>query len=151
LALHLSAEYMLDTIFDERLSANDLLPHQNNMLLVETSYINPPCNMEEWLNNAKKKGYRPLLAHPERYQYMEIRDYTRLKNQNILFQLNLPSLVGAYGEIVQKKAICLLKHGFYNYVGTDTHSLKAWNYSVNQKGLNKEVCRMLRGIVVEKK
>ena len=49
--LHLAAEYMIDNIFNERLSKKDLLPHGElkNHLLVETSYFNPPLNFEETL------------------------------------------------------------------------------------------------------
>lgn len=38
----------------------------------------------------------PVLAHPERYVYLEPKDYKQQKRLNVAFQLNLPSLVGAY-------------------------------------------------------
>ena len=108
--LHLAAEYMIDTVFGERLSKKDLLPHGElkNHLLVETSYFNPPLNFEETLKEIYSIGYYPLLAHPERYAYMTEEDYSKLKAEGIRFQLNLLSLKGMYGKMAQKKAEWIL-------------------------------------------
>ncbi|MEE1143085.1 MAG: CpsB/CapC family capsule biosynthesis tyrosine phosphatase [Bacteroidales bacterium] len=123
--LHLAAEYMIDNVFNERLSNKDLLPHGElrNHLLVETSYFNPPLNLEETLQEIYSIGYYPLLAHPERYAYMEDNDYTRLKANGIKFQLNLLSLKGMYGKTAQKKAEWLLSKNYYDQVGSDIHSI----------------------------
>ena len=42
ITLHLAAEYMLDTLFEERFKAGDLLTMEENTILVETSTWNPP-------------------------------------------------------------------------------------------------------------
>lgn len=68
--LNLAAEYMMDNLFEERLEAGDLLPLREGYrqyLLVETSCFNPPMNLVSTLKHIQAKGYRPLLAHPERY------------------------------------------------------------------------------------
>lgn len=121
--LHLAAEYMLDNLFKERLDNNDLLTlgYQGDMLLVETSYFNPPANLHGMLEDIKRKGYYPVLAHPERYAYMEKEDYRDLKDKGIMFQLNLLSLIGLYGNEAQRKVEWLLKKGMCDLVGTDTH------------------------------
>lgn len=123
--LHLAAEYMMDALFEERLQQNDLLPlgDKGNRLLVETSYFTPPMDMDAILNRVKQKGYYPVLAHPERYVYMDKDRYAALKNKDILFQLNLSSLGGAYGAEAKDKARWLLKHNYYNLAGSDLHSL----------------------------
>ena len=68
ITLHLAAENMLDSLFEERMEKIDFLPigAGGRYLLVETSYFNPPMNMEETLQHIKSVGYFPLLAHPER-------------------------------------------------------------------------------------
>lgn len=123
--LHLAAEHMIDGLFAQRLEADDVLPigEEGTRLLVETSYYTPPMNMKAIIDNIKKKGYEPILAHPERYQYMEKDDYKMWKKCGVLFQMNLPSIVGAYGQGVQRKAEWLLKENMYDYCGTDTHSI----------------------------
>ena len=123
--LKLAAEYMLDNLFEERLEKEDLLllEEGKRFLLVETSYFNPPMDLLSVLQRIQKKGYYPLLAHPERYEYMQKRDYQALKEEHVSFQLNLPSLAGMYGKHVQEKAEALLKAGMYDRTGCDIHAI----------------------------
>lgn len=126
--LHLASENMMDSLFSERLEAGDLLPLPEKRLLVETSYFNPPIDMDGILRSVKSKGWYPLLAHPERYMYMDFKRYQELKEQDIQFQLNIPSLVGAYGPEVKAKAEKLLQAGMYDYSGTDLHRLSSFEH-----------------------
>lgn len=119
--LHLAAENMMDGLFVERLSQGEVLPHFPRHLLVETSYYNPPFDLDGILRSVRAKGYFPILAHPERYLYMNDRDYERLKSEGVRFQLNLSSLAGFYGSTARKNALKLLSRGYYDYTGTDLH------------------------------
>ena len=123
--LHLAAEYMLDNLFKERLAHRDLLPigEEGNCLLVETSYFNPPMDLYGMMEKIKSAGFIPVLAHPERYTYMEEKDYHRLKEIGVRLQLNLPSLVRGYGKHVTENANKLLGYGYYHILGSDTHRL----------------------------
>ena len=122
--LHLAAENMMDNLFSERLAAGDLLPlgERADHLLVETSYFNPPINLYETLEAVKARGYYPVLAHPERYVYMGMADYRRLKEMGVKFQLNLPSVCGRYGRQVRATAERLRKDNLYDFTGTDIHN-----------------------------
>ena len=123
--LHLAAENMMDNLFEERLEKNDLLPigPKGDHLLVETSYFNPPMHLYDILLAVREAGYQPILAHPERYVYMEMRDYERLHGLGIKFQLNLFSQTGRYGKHVIKKMEQLQQRHYYSYVGTDLHRI----------------------------
>lgn len=123
--LALAAENMIDSLFEERLSGKNLLPigDEGQHLLVETSYFTPPMNFEEMLEEVMSKGYFPVLAHPERYRYMEEKDYKRLKDMGVLFQVNLMSLVGAYGDTARKKLEYILDNGMADLTGSDIHRL----------------------------
>lgn len=122
--LHLAAENMLDNLFEERLEKNDLLPIGENSdhLLVETSYFTPPMGLKNILLRIKAKGYYPVLAHPERYVYMDKAYYRELKGMGVKFQMNLPSIAGMYGDVVMKKTARLLEEGMYDHIGTDIHN-----------------------------
>ena len=120
--LHLSAENMMDELFESRLEQGIVLPHLARHLLVETSYYNPPFDLYGILSKVKSKGYFPILAHPERYVYMDDAEYRRLKDMGIRFQLNLSSLAGFYGKTAQGKAERMLKLGYYDFTGTDLHN-----------------------------
>ena len=123
--LRLASEYMIDTLFEQRLEARDLLTHGRDTVLVETSTWAPPIDLWEILERMMSYGYRPLIAHPERYRYMTMKDYERLRTMGTVLQLNLPSILGAYGEEVQVKAQMLLDKGFYTMVGSDCHRFRA--------------------------
>ena len=90
---------MLDNLFEERLAKNDLLPlgKDGKHLLVETSYFNPPMGLNNILLRIKSKGYVPILAHPERYVYMDEDDYKHLKSIGVRLQATLPSLLNTSG------------------------------------------------------
>lgn len=125
IGLRLASENMLDALFLDRLEANDFLPHGDNAdrLLVETSYFNPPRGMKDILARIQLAGYQPILAHPERYVYMEEKDYRDLRAKGILFQINYGSLLGFYGRTAQKKALAFHKKGLVDMLGGDLHSL----------------------------
>lgn len=125
LRLHLAAEYMIDTLFESRLSSGDLLVMEDDRLLVETSTWTPPIDFMDRLREIQKAGYRPLLAHPERYRYLSQKDYEELVKLGIGLQLNLPSIVGYYGKTALEKASWLLDKGYYTDFGTDCHRPKA--------------------------
>ena len=142
--LHLAAEYMLDNLFETRLAAGDLLTlgETGCHLLVETSYFNPPMNLFDMLEEIKRKGYYPVLAHPERYIYMHEDDYVRLKGMGVKFQVNLFSLFGAYGLHAAKKSEWLLKKGFNDMFGSDTHRIDDYRDGV-AKRVGRDVLKMI--------
>lgn len=140
--LSLGAENMLDHLFEQRLESGDLLPLNDRFLLVETSYFNPPFQMEELLERIREHGYTPVLAHPERYQYMDMEDYKRLHQNGIIFQLNIPSLTGAYGEVTMNKAKELLERDWYQRLGMDIHSYHFLDAFLHSKMLKKEIKKL---------
>lgn len=126
--LHLAGEYMLDAGFEGQLSQG-LRYLEDKMVLVETSYFNPPHDLDQMLYNTVISGYSPVIAHPERYVYMGMKKYEELKDKDFLFQLNILSLTGYYGETSMKKAEQILDKNMYNLLGTDIHNLgkvKSW-------------------------
>lgn len=133
LELHLGAENMIDNLFEERLKAGDLLTvgEDNDRILVETSYFTPPYGFYDILDSIKAKGLFPILAHPERYIYMSEKDYGRLKSMGVLFQMNLFSLAGFYGQRAKKVAGDLLKKGSYEYAGTDIHTIRVLDHCLD--------------------
>ena len=108
------------------------------LLLVETSYFHPPMGLYDMLEHIRQKGYTPLLAHPERYIYMDGSDYRHLKDMGVLFQLNLLSLTGAYGQDAAVKAHRLLRQRAYSCLGTDLHSLDSFLEYSSEECLTKE-------------
>ena len=143
--LRLASENMLDNLFEERLAQGDLLPlgKEGKHLLVETSYFNPPMGLHDILRSILAAGYYPVLAHPERYVYMDMDDYEKLHEMGILFQLNLPSLHGMYGETAQEKAKGFLKKGWYHLMATDLHRAEALQMLINKRVVDADIANKL--------
>lgn len=123
ISIKAAAEYMMDEEFSTILEKGEILTLKDNLVLVEMSYFSPPNNLFDILFQLGLKGYKPVLAHPERYNsyHNNFRIYQKLKNAGCLFQLNLLSLTENYGKEVKKTTERLLKENMYDFVGTDTH------------------------------
>ncbi len=121
-----AAEYMLDEEFCKLLKARDLLTLKEDHLLVEMSYLNAPVNLFEMLFDIQLAGYKPILAHPERYRFYHNKfdTYHKLKEAGCSFQINLLSLTGYYGDDVKKSAEKLIQNGMIDFAGSDTHHQK---------------------------
>ncbi|MDC1998297.1 tyrosine-protein phosphatase [Bacteroides uniformis] len=146
ITLHLASENMLDNLFEERLGKNDLLPLGENgdHLLVETSYFSPPMGLSNILLRIKSKGYYPVLAHPERYNYMDQDKYRELVGIGVKFQANIPSLVNAYGRLLYKKLEWLLRENMIDMWGTDTHHCDTFSKVIVEKTLKQSFVKKLK-------
>ncbi|MEQ8703237.1 MAG: CpsB/CapC family capsule biosynthesis tyrosine phosphatase [Phaeodactylibacter sp.] len=118
-----AAEYLMDEGFEPLLEEGELLTLPGNRVLVEMSFISAPPKLEQYLFRLQTKGYRPLLAHPERYLFFHdnFKKYHELKERGCEFQLNTLSLTGYYGKPTRENAVALLKAGLIDYLGTDLH------------------------------
>ena len=130
----------------EGVHASTILPigTSGKHILVETSYYNAPMKMRDTLQQIKSLGYHPLLAHPERYMYLDNAEYTRLHSEGVRFQLNLASLAGGYGGVVKKKALWLLSNGLYSVCGSDLHCEDAIEFITKCKLSEKEIEQVVR-------
>ncbi|WP_396176881.1 tyrosine-protein phosphatase [Flavobacterium sp.] len=118
-----AAEYLMDDSFVKLFQNEPLLTLKENYVLVEMSYINAPLQLYDILFELQIAGYKPVLAHPERYNFYHnhFEEYKRLKTAGCLFQINLLSTVGYYGEFVARTAEELLKRGMIDFASSDIH------------------------------
>lgn len=124
--LKAAAEYMLDGAFIKILESQKLLTLKDNYVLVEMSYLNPPMNLYDILFELQLEGYKPILAHPERYNFYHgsLSEYKKLKTVGCSFQINLLSTVGYYGPHVAKTTDYLLSNNMIDFTGSDVHHMK---------------------------
>lgn len=120
---NVAAEYMMDAYFFKRLNFEKLLTIKENYVLVEMSYLNPPIQLYDILFEIQLAGYKPILAHPERYLFYanNFKEFEKLKNSGCYFQLNLLATVDYYGKPVTSIANKLLENNMYDFVGSDIH------------------------------
>ena len=146
--LHLASEYMMDELFEKHLAEKDFLFHrEEGSVLMETSTWSGPYNFWDMIDRTMRAGFRPVLAHPERYEYMNDKDYERLHTMGVRLQLNYPSIFGYYGEHVREKAAKILKNGWYDMAGSDCHRYRSIHHIVSDKVLKKDSVNSLKGIL----
>ncbi len=125
--LEAAAEYYLDEWFMERLHNNEkLLTFGDNYLLFELSYINPSAYVNEAIFILKSQGYKPVLAHPERYTFWHGNTdvLKEIYEKGVVLQVNINSLVGYYSKGAQKMAEELIDLGIVEMLGTDCHGIR---------------------------
>lgn len=126
ISLKAASEYLLDDHFASLFKKGDLLTLKDNLVLVEMSYLNAPIHLYDLLFDLQVAGYKPVLAHPERYLFYHknFDEFKKLKNAGCYLQLNLLSTVGYYGSEVAETAKKILEKGLYDFVGSDVHHQK---------------------------
>lgn len=124
--LQAAAEYFIDDHLAELLEKKEpLLTFGNKMVLVEFSMVSHPFQFRKIFFELQIQGYQPVLAHPERYTYLErnLGFYDELKEAGYLFQMNVLSLQGHYGNSVMNLAKYLAKKQYYDLIGSDLHHM----------------------------
>lgn len=125
-----AAEYYLDEVFVQLIENQaPLLCFGDKYILFETSFLNKPVQLHSIIFKLKSKGYKPILAHPERYSYMydDFNEYLRLKELGVLFQINLNSLTGYYSPKAKLIAEKLIDKNMVDFIGSDCHNMKHFN------------------------
>lgn len=122
-----AAEYYMDEIFLEKVKSEEpLLTFGASFILVETGFINKPQMLLDIIFHLEMAGYKPILAHPERYQYLLTDKILQdeLIERNLLFQVNLLSLTGFYSKQVKDFGETLIERNAVALLGTDCHNAR---------------------------
>ena len=122
-----AAEYFVDESFVEKIKNNmPLLTFGDNYVLIEVSMGVKDKQLEEAVFELTSRNYKPVLAHCERYPYMfengKLNYYEKLKDADVLLQVNIRSFLGQYGEIQKKIARKLAANDMIDFLGTDIHN-----------------------------
>ena len=120
----IGGEYRIDSGFAKRLENPRFLQIGGKYVLVEFSLQQQMMGCDEMIFDMQMKGYEVILAHPERYPYLNVGGsrMEQLKNQGVFFQVNVLSLGGFYGEEAKRRAFEMVEGGLVEFLGTDTHN-----------------------------
>ena len=121
-----AAEYNLDDGLDELIEKKEILTFGDNHVLFELPFMQEPRNLQEIIFNFQMAGYKPILAHPERYTYWydDFEKYDELRARGVLLQMNLLSLTGHYSPQTKKVAEKMVDANLVDAVGTDCHRIE---------------------------
>lgn len=126
ITLEAAAEYYYDETLMDKVKAKTLLTFGNNHVLFEFAFGAEPQQISSLLFEMKVNGYKPILAHYERYPYYhnlpeKIREY---RDNGILIQLNLLSICGHYGPHIERQARYLIDNQLIDFVSSDCHRIE---------------------------
>ena len=119
-----AAEHYFDETFEERVNDKKLMTMGDNYALFEFSFINKPPNVIPVIQKMNDMGYKPILAHPERYPYMDLEQYKNIQGWGCSMQLNTISLTGYYGKDVKRQAEMLVDNNLIDFISSDMHHEK---------------------------
>ncbi len=130
LKLHKGFEILCDDdIFDIKHFAPYTLA-DSRYILIEFDFFK--TNLEDvtsWCNYLLSFGLVPVIAHPERYEFLLLNEegIDILSRKGVLFQLNSGSAAGMFGEEVQAFAEKMINRGYADFIGSDAHSFNMRN------------------------
>ncbi len=106
----------------ERLGTSEVIPigGESHWLLIEMPW-GGLADPEEILFRLQTKGYRLLLAHPERNDFLSLDVLERLVDRGVRLQLELGSFIGRYSGAAQQRAEALVERGVAHVLASDLH------------------------------
>jgi len=124
--IHPGAELYCEPDLVSKVKRENLILAQSNYILIETDLQRFPDNFEEILFNFQQEGFRPIIAHAERFfPFMNNIDYLlTIVNREIYVQMNSGSILGVFGNAVKDLALKMLNLGCVHVIASDVHGLK---------------------------
>ncbi|TFF40954.1 tyrosine-protein phosphatase [Mucilaginibacter psychrotolerans] len=117
-----AAEHYFDETFEKRIEERNLMTMgADNYVLFELSFINEPPNVIQMVQKMRDAGYKPILAHPERYAYMDIDRMRAIRSWGCGLQINTISLTGYYGKPTKKMAEDMVDEQIVDFISSDMH------------------------------
>ncbi len=119
--LYLGQEVFCDNKIYELLEQKKVLTINNtNYLLIEFDYFSY-ADILDYCYNIMQMGYIPVIAHIERYRYLDANTLIDLHHLGALIQVNASSVIGQHGKKFQKRVFAAIKSGLVDFVTTDVH------------------------------
>lgn len=119
--LHLGAEvkyrkYLLTDYHKYKIAGTDYILMEFNWTTEE--------DIHGVLKSLQDEGFKPIIAHVERYSYLTLDDYKKLKENGILLQINSGAILGLEREIWTENAELLLAKKLVDFIATDAHNIE---------------------------
>ncbi len=120
----LGCEHFFDDVVFDRIMAGEGIPYPGGRaVLVEFAGEHLPAKLSERLFDVRRKGLRPVIAHPERYRVCWddsalMEDWV---DRGVVLLMDGGALAGKYGRAPKKAAERMLEAGLYYAVCSDAH------------------------------
>jgi protein-tyrosine phosphatase len=123
MSFHLGREILLDTA-SPQLSDPRVRLNGGPYVLVEFPRLNLPVGSEDVIGHISGLGYRPVIAHVERYLYQgdPAPLWNEWRHSGAALQVNAASYVGRYGAAARELAWRALEMGWVDLAASDYHA-----------------------------
>jgi protein-tyrosine phosphatase len=122
--VHQGNEILLTENTPQLLEVSEISTLANSRyILFELPFSNKMLDLDQIIYKVKANGFIPILAHPERYSYIQENPSNILEiiKLGVLIQSNYGSFIGQYGKSAKATVEILLKNKLINFLGSDTH------------------------------
>ena len=119
--LYLGQEIYVCDKFCDKLDSNDVLTiNGTKYLLIEFNYF-IEADLLKHVSNVIKSGYIPVIAHIERYSYLDWNILYDLKMMGALIQINSSCFVKNKNKRLMNNAINAIKENCVDFIASDIH------------------------------
>lgn len=123
--ISLGAEiYYTKEILNEAIHNRIITLNGTKFILIEFSLIQNYYDIPLIIDELIYLGYKPILAHAERYSYLSIKDIMNIKKSGGFIQVNTTSINGGFGKQIQRKVKTMFKCNCVDFISTDCHNEK---------------------------
>lgn len=100
---------------------NNLTLANSNYILIEFSYVNNPV-IEEVIYNLRALKLKPIIAHVERYRYVNEDDIKYFRSIGAFIQVNTKTIYKPANRKEKKFINNLLKNKLIDFIASDAHN-----------------------------
>lgn len=119
--LHLGQEiFVTKDVKNKIVNKQVLTINDGNFVLIEPDYVE--CEITEVVYELVRLGYKPIVAHVERFNYITLNDLYEIKQLGGYIQVNASAVIGKDFRINAKLIKQGFKEGLIDFVASDVHS-----------------------------
>ncbi len=96
--------------------------------------------IQDYVYNLTTMGYVPVIAHIERYTYLDAETIIDLKQMGALIQVNAESVIGLNGKHLQNYMLEAIAKGLIDFVASDIHTNRSMHLDKAYKIVSKRIC-----------
>ncbi len=141
--------YITENILELLKSEEIMTLNHSRYLLIELPMNSEIKNLDSIIFDLVRNNIVPIIAHPERYRYVQknIHYFDEFRNMGVLLQGNYESLFNQYGSSAKKTLKKLLKEEMITFLGSDIHRN---GYTTHIELLEKKLARIVKDVTKRK-
>lgn len=138
--LYLGNEIFITNDIHKLIKEKEIMPlNKSKYILLEIPMVEEFKNTKNIIFELIDKGYKVILAHPERYKCFQkdIKEVISYIEMGVMLQGNIDSISGKNGYMAKRMFKKLLKKNFYSFIDSDIHHQDSVFFKQYDKNIRK--------------